>query len=76
MIKLSLASKITKKKKQKNNVINMHLNEKDQVFTLQQQKKGTEEEVKWQERGRKVQVALFPMLKKKKVEKVKFEYRE
>ena len=67
MIKLSLASKITKKKKkQKNNVINMHLNEKDQVFTLQQQKKGTEEEVKWQERGRKVQVALFPMLKKKK----------
>lgn len=44
----------------------MHLNEKDQVFTLQQQKKGTEEEVKWQERGRKVQVALFPMLKKKK----------
>lgn len=54
----------------------MHLNEKDQVFTLQQQKKGTEEEVKWQERGRKVQVALFPMLKKKKVEKVKFEYRE
>lgn len=53
----------------------MHVNEKDQVFTLQQQKKRAEEEVKWQEKGRKVQVALFPMLKKK-VEKVKFEYRE